>query len=187
MLDPYPYDRGMPISLACSGLTWPREAPSSNPSLALIVGRQLLRAPYRLGGAFGEGAPTQRFVDQIADRRGALLTDQLAPLIDVGRVTAAEHGRPREACLGHSIVEQHGVALEEVAGTDPRPEEPPLIPAEEHVAPRHAPLDGRRGAVTVPGGHRERLRGDDAAEPAGGGEIRIEVERVGVLHPLGPT
>ena len=96
---------------------------------------------------------------------------------------------PGEPGLGHLVVKQHAGAGNLVAGADARPVEPPLVAAEQHVGAGYIALDGGRGAVAVVGAHGERLRRDQFAEAAVRrlGHRLVEIQRVAVLHALGPA
>ena len=48
-------------------------------------------------------------------------------------------------------------------------------------------LDRRCRTVTDGAVHRERLGGDDFTKDAFGRKVVVEIERVRILHPLGPA
>ena len=67
------------------------------------------------------------------------------------------------------------------------PEEPPLVATEDEVRVGDAADLGGRAAVAGVGGDGERLRGDQLPEAALGGPALVVVQRVGVVHRLGPA
>ena len=150
-----------------------------------IKGVHVLVRPFR----FGEVGLVHAFpacLGAVADRGGALLGNLLAVLVHVIVVAALEHGRPEARFLDH-IVKRDAVVGDGIAGLDARAIEPPFIPAEQQVGFRNLADAGRACAVAVVGRNGEALRGDQLAEPAFVGELRIEVQQVRVVHGMYPT
>ena len=126
---------------------------------------------------------------EVANRRGALLADEFAEVVEVGGIAPGEHGGPGETRIRHFVVEEHAVPGDPLPRADPGAEEPPLIAPEEHMGAGDRALDGGAGAVAVIRGDGEGLGRHEFAEARIGlGRVDVVViERVGVLHALGPA